>query len=113
MVTLNAYDNQLYAWGKGPTKMTVDPPNIGLTTATPITIRGTIMEISAGSQQEAPAARFPNGLPCVSEESQKTWMEYVYMQQPRPTNATGVDVTISVLDPNGNCYDVTTTTSDD
>ena len=113
MVTLNAYDNQLYAWGKGPTKMTVDAPNIGLTTATPITIRGTIMEISAGSQQEAPAARFPNGLPCVSEENQQTWMEYVYMQQPRPTKATGVDVTISVLDPNGNCYDVTTTTSDD
>jgi hypothetical protein len=40
------------------------------------------------------------------------WMEYVYMQYPRPTDVTGVDVTISVLDPNGNVYDVSTATSD-
>jgi hypothetical protein len=40
-------------------------------------------------------------------------MEYAYMQQVRPENATGVDVTISVLDPNGNFYDVGTTTSND
>jgi hypothetical protein len=40
------------------------------------------------------------------------WMEYLYMQQPKPTNATGVEVTISVLDPNGNSYDVGTATSD-
>ena len=33
------------------------------------------------------------------------------MQLPKPTNATGVKVTISVLDPNNNCYDVGTTTS--
>jgi hypothetical protein len=38
-------------------------------------------------------------------------MEYVYMQQPEPTNATGVKITVSVLDPNGNVYDVGTTTS--
>ncbi|TRO53013.1 hypothetical protein E2P61_02350, partial [Candidatus Bathyarchaeota archaeon] len=97
MVTLNAYDNQLYAWGKGPTRMTVDAPSVGVTAETPVTVRGTITDISAGSLQEAQAARFPNGLPCVSEESQQLWMEYVYMQQPRPTNTTGVDVTISVL----------------
>jgi hypothetical protein len=40
------------------------------------------------------------------------WMEYVYMQKPRPTDAVGVNVTISVLDPNGNSYEVGTTTSD-
>jgi hypothetical protein len=39
-------------------------------------------------------------------------MEYVYMKQPAPTNATGVEVTISVVDPNGNYYNVGTTTSD-
>jgi hypothetical protein len=36
----------------------------------------------------------------------------VYMQQPKPTNATGVKVTVTVLDPNNNCYDVATATSD-
>ena len=113
MTTLNAYDNQLYTWGKGPTQMTVTAPDVGATTATPITIRGTVMDISAGSQQEEQAARFPNGLPCISEESQQAWMEYVYMQQPRPNNATGVPVQINVMDSNGNYRNIGMTTSDD
>ena len=40
------------------------------------------------------------------------WMEYVYMQKPRPTNATGVEVTIDVLDSNGNYRPIGKTTSD-
>jgi hypothetical protein len=36
----------------------------------------------------------------------------LYQQQPKPANATGVKVTITVLDPNNNCYDVSTATSD-
>jgi hypothetical protein len=36
----------------------------------------------------------------------------VYMQKAKPTNATGVKVTLTVLDPNGNTYDVATATSD-
>jgi hypothetical protein len=113
MTTLNAYDNQLYAWGKGPTKITVTAPDLGVTTTTPITIRGTITDSSAGSKQEAVAANFPNGLPCISEASQSKWMEYVYMQQPRPTNATGVPITLNVVDSNGNYRTIGTTTSDD
>ena len=35
------------------------------------------------------------------------------MQQPKPTILTGVDVTLTVLDPNNNCYDVGTTTNND
>jgi hypothetical protein len=112
MTTLNAYDNQIYAWGKGPTKMTVTAPAMGVTTATPITIQGTIMDISAGSKQEVTAANFPNGLPCISDDSQSDWMEYVYMQQPKPTNATGVPVQINVVDGNGNFRTIGTTTSD-
>jgi hypothetical protein len=38
-------------------------------------------------------------------------MEYVYEQQPMPTNATGVPVTLSVLDSNGNYRTIGTTTS--
>jgi hypothetical protein len=112
MTTLNAYDNQLYAWGKGPVQMSVTAPSVGVSTATPMVIRGTVMDISAGASQEAQAARFPNGLPCVSEESQNAWMEYVYMQQPRPTNTTGVQVSIDVIDSNGNYRNIGTTTSD-
>jgi outer membrane protein assembly factor BamB len=110
--TLNAYDNQIYAWGMGPSKTTVSAPDVGVTTATPITITGTVMDISAGSQQEAVAANFPNGLPCVSDASMSQFMEAVYMQQPMPTNITGVPVTLSVLDSNGNHYNIGTVTTD-
>ena len=44
----------------------------------------------------------PNGVPCVSDPSQEGFMEYLYEQQVLPTNTTGVPVSISVIDPNGN-----------
>jgi hypothetical protein len=40
------------------------------------------------------------------------WMQYVWMQYPRPTATTGVDVTLTVIDPNGNHYAVASATSD-
>jgi hypothetical protein len=107
----NAYDNQLYSYGKGPSSMTVTAPDVGVTTATPITIRGTVTDISAGTQQQAQAANFPHGVPAVSDASMTPWMEYVYMQQQKPTNTTGVPVSISVVDSNGNSRQIGTTTS--
>jgi hypothetical protein len=107
----NAYDNQLYAYGMGPSKLTVTAPSVGVTTATPITISGTITDISGGSQQDAVAANFPNGLPCVSDDSMTGWMEFVYQQQPCPTNVTGVPVSIDVLDSNGNYRNIGSATT--
>jgi len=40
------------------------------------------------------------------------WMLYVHKQFERPSDVLGVDVVITVLDPNGNVYDVATATSD-
>ena len=111
LLSLNAYDNQIYAWGKGPSSTTVTAPNVGVTTATPITITGIVMDVSAGTTQDEIAKRFPNGLPCVSDASQSKWMEYVYQKQVQPTDATGVEVTLSVVDSNGNFRDIGTTTS--
>ena len=64
------------------------------------------------TKQNEQAANFPNGVPCVSDASMNRWMEYVYMQQPMPTNTTGVPITISVLDANGNYRTIGQTTSD-
>jgi len=111
LVAQNGYDNQIYCFGMGPSKTTVSAPDVGVTTATPVTITGTVMDTSAGSQQNAVAANFPNGLPCVSDASMTQFMEAVYMQQPMPTNITGVPVTLSVTDSNGNHYDIGTTTT--
>ena len=123
LLSRNCYDNMIYAFGKGPSTMTVETAKTGVTTSTPVTITGTIMDISPGTRyltdpdetmtkQNEVALRFPNGVPCVSDESQSHWMEYVYQQQPLPTNATGVPVTISVTDANGNTYEIGTVTSD-
>jgi hypothetical protein len=111
LVVTNAYDNQLYCYGQGPSKLTVTAPDVGVTTSTPITITGTITDISAGSQQEAVAANFPNGLPAVSDASMSQFMEAVYEQQSMPTNVTGVPVTLSVIDSNGNNRQIGTTTT--
>ena len=111
LVGMNMYDNRLYAYGKGPSATTVTAPDVGVTTSTPITITGAVTDISAGSQQDAVAANYPNGLPCVSDASMSQFMEAVYEQQPMPTNVTGVTVTLSVLDSNGNYRQIGTTVS--
>jgi hypothetical protein len=91
--------------------MTVNAPSVGISTATPITITGTVMDISPGSKQSAIALNFPNGIPCASDASQSHWMEYVYQQQPLPSDVTGVPITLSVLDANNNYRTIGTTTS--
>src|SRR5665647_673890 len=111
-VNYNMYDNQIYAFGQGPSQTTVTAPNVGVTTATPVTIAGTVTDISAGTKQNEQAARFPLGVPVVSDASQSAWMEYVYMQKPLPTNVTGVPVAITVIDSNNNFRQIGTTSTD-
>jgi hypothetical protein len=111
-VFLNCYDMQIYSVGKGPSATTVEAPLTAITAGNSAVIQGTVMDIAAGTKQEVQAARFPNGVPAVSDESMGRWMEYVYMQKPRPTNATGVTVTIDAIDPNNNWVHLGTATSD-
>jgi hypothetical protein len=111
-VYLNIYDMQIYTLGKGPSKLTVEAPLAAISQGQSLVIRGTVTDISAGTQQEQQAARFPNGVPCVSDTSMRGWMEYVYMQQNKPTDTVGVPVTISVVDANGNYRTIGTATSD-
>jgi hypothetical protein len=112
LLHLNGYDGQIWAYGKGPSAVTVTAPNIGVTTETPITITGTVLDVSAGTTQEEQAFAFPYGVPCVSEASQSAFMEYVYQNQAEPTNTTGVPVTLTETDPNGNTYTIGTTRTD-
>ncbi len=107
----DSYDCKLYTFGKGPTKTTVTAPDIGVPRGTSVVIRGTVMDISAGSQQDGVIELFPSGLPAVSDESMTGWMEYVYKQQTKPTNITGLPVKILVTGPDGNTEHITTVTS--
>ena len=112
-VFLNTYDMQVYTVGKGPSQMTVSVTNDVIPSGSSIMIKGTITDIAAGTKQKEQAARFPNGVPAVSDASQTGWMEYVYMQKPRPTDIVGVPIVISVVDANGNYREIGTTVSTD
>jgi len=108
----NIYDGQIYCIGKGPSALTVDAPMTGVKLGDSIVIRGTVTDIAAGTTQDEQAARFPNGVPAMSDGSMGAWMEYVYMQKPKPTNATGVEVVLNVLDSNNNFREIGRTNSD-
>ena len=110
---MNGYNNQVYSVGRGPSKTTVDAGPMVTNVGDKVVIQGTVMDVSAGTMQSQQAADFPNGVPCASDMSMMTWMGYVYQQQPEPTNFTGVPVTLSVLDSNGNHYSIGTTTTDE
>ena len=112
MISYDSFDNQIYSFGKGPTVTTVSAsPKVSVHGGS-VLVEGTVMDTSGGTTQDMITTRFANGLPAVSEDSMEAWMEYAYQQQIKPTNATGVDVVISVLDPNNNYYEIGRTTSD-
>jgi hypothetical protein len=110
---MNGLDNNIYSIGRGPSVTTVTAPDTGISFGSSVVIRGKVMDISAGTQQNEQAADFPNGVPCASDSSMKDWMGYVYQQKPEPTNFTGVPVTISVLDSNGNYRSIGTATTNE
>jgi hypothetical protein len=76
-----------------------------------VLIKGSVIDIAEGTKQNVQAARFPKGVPAVSDQSMSEWMEYVYMQKPCPENAEGVEVIITTYDPNGNTYELGRTTT--
>ena len=109
---LNCYDMQVYSSGKGPSATTVSAsPKVSVHGGS-VLVEGTVIDTAAGTKQKEQAARFPNGVAAVSDDSMSGWMEYVYMQKPYPTDVTGVEVVVTVLDPNNNYYEVGRTTSD-
>ena len=77
-----------------------------------LVIRGTVTDVSPGTKQLEQSMRFPNGVPAMSDANQSSWMEYVYMQKPKPKDATGVAVAIDVIDANGNYRNIGTAVSD-
>ena len=105
------YDHQVYAVSKGPSSTTVSIADDVVPFGDSVMIKGIVTDVSPGTQQSEQSLRFPNGVPAVSDESQSAWMEYVYMQKPRPLDVVGVNVTLSVLDSNGNYREIGTTTA--
>jgi len=109
LVVYNNYDGQVYCYGKTPSATTVSASPKVSVHGNSVLIEGTVTDQGAGQTcLGKPAA----GTPAISDDSQGRWMEYLYMQQPCPENATGVEVTLDTLDPNGNFVHIGTATSD-
>jgi outer membrane protein assembly factor BamB len=113
ITTLDTYDMRIYGIGKGPSATSVSASPKVSVEGSSVLVEGMVTDISPGTEEYALTARFPDGVPAVSDENMSEWMLYVYKQFERPKDVNGVDVTVSVLDPNGNYYDVGTTKSDD
>ncbi|MCW4028488.1 MAG: PQQ-binding-like beta-propeller repeat protein [Candidatus Bathyarchaeota archaeon] len=114
VVGLNYFDNEIYCFGPGKSATTVSAPQSMQELGTTLTITGTVTD------QTQSGRRNTNGLydftlagtPAVSDESMSAWMEYLYMQQNKPTDTIGVPVTVTAIDPNGNFQNVGETVSD-
>ena len=74
-------------------------------------ITGTVSDQCAGAKAKVQSGEF-SVVPAMSDESMGPWMQYVYMQKPIPTNAKGVLVKLTAIDPNGNFQDLGTAVTD-
>jgi hypothetical protein len=106
LVGYAGYDNQIYCYSPGESATTVTA-TAGVGNG--VTIQGTVTDQSPGNTGiGVPAA----GTPAISDASMDSWMAYIYMQQSKPTNATGVPVTLTVKDQNNNVISTINTVSD-
>ncbi len=112
IATMDTYDQRVYAIGKGPSETSIVASPKVSTQGSSVLVEGTVLDVSPGMSDSSIEMRFPNGVAAVSDESQSQWMLYVYKQFERPTNASGVEVSVDVIDANGNYRHVGTTTSD-
>ncbi|MCL2643354.1 MAG: PQQ-binding-like beta-propeller repeat protein [Candidatus Bathyarchaeota archaeon] len=98
IATMDLYDQQIYAIGKGPSELTVSVSNAVTTAGSTILVTGTVMDVSPGTQSDNLRLRFPSGVPAVGDESQSEWMLYLYKQFSAPMNVKGIEVTVYAYD---------------
>jgi len=103
LVGMNNYDGIEYAFGAGPTCTTVTAPLTQVTAGNNVIIQGTVTDQTPGVLK---------GTPAISDSWMGAWMAYMFMDQPLPTQATGVPVTLTAIDPNGNYIVIGNATSD-
>jgi len=108
----DTYEQRIYAVGKGPSETTVNASPKVSTQCSSVLIEGSVMDISPGTNEYSITARFPKGVPAVSDANMSQWMKYVYMQFERPTDIEGVEVMLYTIDPNNNYVTIGNATSD-
>ena len=112
IATMDAYDQRVYGIGKGPSATTVTAGPEAIKLGGSIVVKGMVTDVSPGTNDAGLQMRFPNGVPAVADANMSDWMLYVYKQFERPADVMGVEVVVSVIDPNNNVYEVGRATSD-
>ena len=114
LVTFNLFDNSIYCYGKGPSATTVLLKDDVSSLGDSVMITGTVTD-------QTPSGRLNTngdldftlkGTPAIADEDQEAWMEYMFQQRPMPTDAKGVTVKLTAIDPNGNYQDIGEAISD-
>lgn len=115
IATMDTYDQQVWAIGKGPTETTLSAPDNGVPLGSSVMIRGTVKDVSPGTESPETALRFPSGVSAVADENQSAWMLYVYKQftvaDPHAEKWIGVTVNLYVVDANMNARPIGTATT--
>ena len=101
---LDTHTNQIVCIGKGPSATTVSAPQIVAAQGSSVMITGTVTDQSPSGRRNVNGnIDLPlKGTPAISDSSMDEWMEHVFLNRPRPANATGVPVSLDTIDPNGN-----------
>jgi hypothetical protein len=112
MVQHNFGDDRVYCFGKGPTATTVTAAPKVSAFSEKVLLEGMVTDESPGAKRNEPAVNYPRGVPAIADEYMTAWMEHLYMQKTLPENTTGVEVSLEVIDANGNYRPIGTATSD-
>ncbi|MFC1486230.1 PQQ-binding-like beta-propeller repeat protein [Thermoproteota archaeon] len=107
LVYADAYTGYTYAYGKGKTATTVTAPDVSVPKGSSFTIKGTVLDMSPAQP----------GTPCVAKDSMTLQMEYLHMQMPidgikGDGIITGVPVTLTAIDSDGDVINIGTTTTE-
>jgi len=98
-------DGNYYCIGKGQTSTSVSAPTLAVPENTKVLIQGNVLD-------QSPAQP---GTPAVSDASMNEYMDYLHMQNATllnsPPTPTGVQVTLTAVDPNMNTITIGTTTT--
>jgi len=114
LIALNAYDNQLYCFGRGPSATTVSAPSGSVLIGGRVTITGTVTDQTpSGRRNTNDKLDFSlKGTPAISDADQTAWMHHLFQQGSVPTDIKGVPVSLFAIDPNNNYITLGEITSD-
>lgn len=103
----NAYDGNMYVFGKGKSATTVEAPLTAVPKGIALTIQGSVLDLSSAQ---------PN-TPCVSKDSMTTQMQYLHMQSPidgiwHNETITGVPVSLTAIASDGSSTNIGTIITD-